>query len=295
MTKRRENKTKIMGQEVSGFAERVPALVGRTLLKMGNEVAADLQEKSLLQEGSYAIDAGMGPEVMPLYIGCGRDRKGKPYYYDIRLQQYFYAQETPVPVTSRSHQEEEEKEKEHLSGIRQGKDESGDEGSSSSSSSLTEKGLLKEKKNTKRTPGPFPSRKPSRWRVAQVIDKISKDLQEIHSTVTHSVSMLLERGDSIEETRKKLDDIMDGAASFERQSRCLSCAHRCNSLWPGAGFAFIMRIADRIPMSACCQGDGTCGPYEFVSDDDADDDHGEGYLMEEMVNVSIDPREHHLE
>ncbi len=64
---------------------------------------------------------------------------------------------------------------------------------------------------------------------------------------------------------------MQAASSLERQSRCLTCAHRCNSIWPGTGYTFILKIADVIPMSACCQDDGICGPNVYMSEDEAED------------------------
>ena len=290
-----------MGQDLSQFTENVPSLVKDTLRRMGQEVAMDLHEGSmqvLFDNGDDDDDVKQEEEmaqrmttVSPLYVGIWQDDKGRPFYYDVQHQAYFFLENHRVAAPPQPHvlttttneksshdnnAEEEEEEEQQRSCA------------SSSSSNIT---------TTTTTTTP---RSVSRFRF--ITDKIAADLQIIYSNVTHSVSMMLERGEGLEQTREKLNRMMEATSSLERQSRCLSCAHRCNAIWPGTGFTFILKIADMIPMSACCQDDGMCGPYVFMSEDDEEDvgddddpDHGINMNGFETEISNSNLADHHLD
>ncbi len=291
-----------MGQEMSEFAEGVPSMVGSSLMKMAHVVAEDLHEKSLYDPvvGSEGWEQEQNSEHMgsssssssqysPLYIGFWEDSEGRPFYYDTRQQAYFYLERQQQ---QQQQQQREEPEKEDAEGTSERKDENGDDGDSKSraaeSTSIAGAGGVEtEEMPTARQHSAF---------FMDVTSKIAEDLRVIYGNVTRSISMLLVRGDTLEETRRKLDDIMGTASSLERRSRCLTCAHRCNSFLPGTGFNFIMRIADLIPMSACCRENGACSLYVLLSDDDDDGDgEGDDMMMNHFVGATLDPIEHHLE
>ena len=238
-----------MGQDLSQFTESVPSLLRDTLRKIGTDVAMDLQANSMQGAGNGDEDVVEEEMAMvsPLYFGIWQDDKGRPFYYDVEHRAYFFLevqQQRQRPEPPRIVPPETAITKIELTPppIKN------DEDILSSSSS--------------------PPAAPPMSHLKFITHKIVTDLQIIYTNVTHSVSMLLERGETLEQTRQKLNEMMETASSLERQSRCLACAHRCNTVWPGTGYACILKIADIIPMSACCQDDGMCGPYVYMSEDE---------------------------
>ena len=274
-------------------------MVGSSLIKMAHVVAEDLHEKSLYdpvvesegweqeQNSEHMGSSSSSSQYSPLYIGFWEDSEGRPFYYDTRQQAYFYLERQQQ---QQQQQQREEPDKEDAEGTSERKDESGDDGDSKSraaGSTSVVVGVETEEMPTARQHSAY---------FTDVTSKIAEDLRVIYGNVTRSISMLLERGDTLEETRKKLDDIMGTASTLERRSRCLTCAHRCNNFLPGTGFNFIMRIADLIPMSACCRENGACSLYVLLSDDDDGDGEGdEMMMMNHFVGATLDPIEHHLE
>ena len=252
-----------MGQDLSQLTENVPSLLGSVLLKIGQEVAMDLHESSMqdiFEPGEDDDDVIAEEEEMAMaslrYFGIWQDEKGRPFYYDAEQQAYFFL-ENPQPFTKIGcEKEEEEEEEKHCS--------------SSSSSSSTSGTAPKRSTISSSSSSANPVSTVSHF--SFLSHKIVTDLRIIYSNVTHSVSMLLERGDDLERTRQKVEEMMATTSSLERQSRCLTCAQRCNSIWPGTGYIFILKIADAIPMSACCQDDGICGPHVYMSEEELDDD-----------------------
>ncbi len=245
-----------MGQDLSQFTESVPSLLRDTLRKIGTDVAMDLQANSMQGTGNGDEDVIEEEEmamVSPLYFGIWQDNKGRPFYYDVEHRAYFFLEiqqqrqrpEPPriVPPETATTTKIELRPSPPI------ENEAEDILSSSNSSSS-------------------PPVAPAMSHLGFITHKIMTDLQIIYTNVTHSVSMLLERGETLEQTRQKLNEMMETASSLERQSRCLACAHRCNTVWPGRGYACILKIADIIPMSACCQDDGMCGPYVYMSEDE---------------------------
>ena len=241
-----------MGQDLSQFTESVPNLLRDTLRKIGTDVAMDLQANSM--QGTDNDDEDVVEEEMamvsPLYFGIWQDDKGRPFYYDVEHRAYFFLErQRQRPEPPRIVPPETSATKLELTPP-QIKNDAADGLSSSSS------------------PSAATAAAPAMSRLGFITYKIVTDLQIIYTNVTHSVSMLLERGETLEQTRQKLNEMMETASSLERQSRCLACAHRCNTFWPGKGYACILKIADIIPMSACCQDDGMCGPYVYMSEDE---------------------------
>lgn len=241
-----------MGQDLSQFTESVPSLLRDTLRKIGTDVAMDLQANSMQGAGNGDEDVVEEEMAMvsPLYFGIWQDDKGRPFYYDVEHRAYFFLeiQQRQRPEPPRIVPPETAATKIELTPPPPIKNDAED--TLSSSSSLP------------------PPAAPPMSHLKFITHKIVTDLQIIYTNVTHSVSMLLERGETLEQTRQKLNEMMDTASSLERQSRCLACAHRCNTIWPGTGYACILKIADIIPMSACCQDDGMCGPYVYMSEDE---------------------------
>ena len=277
-----------MGQDLSQFTENVPSLVKDTLRRIGQEVAMDLHENSVATLVNNGDDDIKQEEEMaqrmtmasPLYFGIWQDAEGRPFYYDVQHKAYFFLQQQPhateTEVASPIMKEESQ------SNIIEKDDNNNREDCSSSFSTRASSSRV-----TTTLSRPVSH-------ISLITNKIMTDLQIIYSNVTNSVSMLLDRGESLEQTRQKLNEMMDTASSLERQSRCLSCAHRCNAVWPGSGFIFILKIADMIPMSACCQDDGVCGPYVFImSEDDESDVNGEFEDDDGIVLSNL--ADHHLE
>lgn len=261
-----------MGQDLSQLTRNVPSLLGDVLLKMGQEVAMDLHENSMqdLFEIEDDDDVIAKEEAMasPRYLGIWQDEKGRPFYYDVEYQAYFFLENpqasniacqkkyTPPTATTKTNNSFQ-----HHNNNNNNIEEEEEQCSSSSSPTPPKRSLIS---------SVVPTVPVSH--LSFLTHKIVMDLGIIYSNVTHSVSMLLERGDGLELTRQKVDKMMDATASLQRQSRCLTCAQRCNVIWPGTGYTFILKIADMIPMSACCQDDGICGPYVFMSDDEEEID-----------------------
>ena len=278
-----------MGQDLSQFTENVPSLVKDTLRRIGQEVAMDLHENSVATLVDNGDDDVKQEEEMamtsPLYFGIWQDNEGRAFYYDVQHGAYFFLEQRhSVPSSDIIASPPTQIIKEGISTTTTNiikKDDNNNNKEDCLSSS-----------NTRGTTTAMVPRPVSK--ISVITNKIMTDLQIIYSNVTNSVSMLLDRGEGIEQTRQKLNEMMDTASSLERQSRCLSCAHRCNAIWPGSGFFFILKIADMIPMSACCQDDGVCGPYVFMSEDeDSDVDEfedggGGGIVRSKLVD-------HHLE
>ena len=271
-----------MGQDLSQLTENVPSLLGSVLLKMGQEVAMDLHESSMQDifeqgdDGDNVIAEEEGTAMTsPRYFGIWQDEKGRPFYYDVEHKAYFFLENpqapkiacerlftTPATTTNNPfHHNNNNNNNNNNNIIRE------EEADQCSASSTIPSSSPKQPPISFMTPAA-----PAVSHLSFLTRKIMTDLGIIYSNVTHSVSMLLERGDGLEQTRRKLDEMMDVASSLERQSRCLACAHRCNSIWPGTGYTFILKIADIIPMSACCQDDGVCGPYVYMSEDEGLDD-----------------------
>ncbi len=262
-----------MGQDLSQLTENVPSLLGGVLLKMGQEVAMDLHESSMQDLFEVDDDVIAKEEEMAMassrYFGIWQDEKGRPFYYDVEHRAYFFLENSqpsniacekehtsppssPTKTNNSFHHH-------HNNDTREEEEEE-----CSTSSDIPP---------PKRPPISSVTLAPPVSHLSFLTHKIMMDLGIIYSNVTHSVSMLLlERGDGLERTRQKLDEMMDAASSLERQSRCLTCAQRCNTIWPGTGYTFILKIADIIPMSACCQDDGVCGPYVFMSDEEEVDE-----------------------
>lgn len=286
-----------MGQDLSQFTENVPSLVKDTLRRIGQEVAMDLHENSiqtLVEDDDDVEQEEAEAEMMqrmtmasPDYFGIWQDDKGRPFYYDVKHQAYFFLEQQQHATESSDvsaavvETMKEEKKTNDFYQRNIGKDDeelSYDNCSSSSSNSSSTT-------TTATIPRPVSH-------INLITNKIMTDLQIIYSNVSNSIASLLHRGQSIEQTRQKLNEMMDTASSLERQSRCLSCAHRCGAVWPSSGFIFILKIADLIPMSACCQDDGVCGPYVFMSEDD-DDDINEFSNNSEVIHQNL--VDHHLE
>lgn len=247
-----------MGQELTKFAGEIPIVVGNSLTRMAIDVATDLQERALEneqrggdEENQYLMGIGGEEEEEeraqsePRYSGPWSDEHGQLFYYDLHEQAYF-----PFPSA-----DEETGEKDGIqSGENRDSEEQKEETQAETSNPRRDDITTTQNNHTEIQEESETLPPPPMQTFEEIAATITGDLQTIYHNFTSTLSALLERGENLEETRKKVDEMMLTAPILRRQSRCLPCAQRCETLFPGRGFNLVMWTADKLPMFACCRG-----------------------------------------